>query len=131
MSYHQVIPYGDNVSALEKSLGQIPTQRVIALVPPKHDLGVIAKVATFLSERGIPFETMTSSSESADSLFVALAGLKSRAGENFLMVNVSVGTPLYSHILLAAAMATGVTAFGVFDGEVVFLPVSCSITHGR
>jgi hypothetical protein len=27
-------------------------------------------------------------------------------------------------------MATGVTALGVYDGELTFLPISCSITHG-
>ena len=131
MGYQQVVPYGDNLLALERSLVQIPTRRVVAVIPPHADPSVVARVESFLRERGISFETVAASSKSADSFFVALEDLKSKAGEDLLIVNVSVGRPLYSYILLCAAMATGVTAIGVFDGEVVFLPVSCSITHGR
>ena len=129
--YQLVVPYGDGVAALEKSLVEIPASKVYAITPPNPDPTVVGKVRAFLSGKGIPFEMVEASSDSADSFFVALDKLKARAGPDLPVVNVSVGTALYSHIMLCAAMATGVAALGVFDGEVVFLPVSCSITHGK
>jgi hypothetical protein len=131
VAYQQVVPYGDNVGALEASLGEIPTQKVFALVPPGADAGVLGRVSAFLAGKGIPFEVVEAPSESADSFFLALDRLKSKEGVIAPIVNVSVGNQLYSYIMLCAAMATGVAALGVFDDEVVFLPVSCSITHGK
>ena len=129
--YDLVIPYGDNLDALEVGLDQVPTKKVVLLTPSEVDTKVIGRVRSFLSKRKVACETRRVSTPSADAFFLALAKMKSGVGEGGLIVNVSVGTPLYSHILLCAAMATGVTAFGVFDDELVFLPVSCSITHGR
>jgi len=129
--YDLVIPYGDNLDALGVGLDQVPTKKVVLLTPTEVDSKVMGRVRSFLSKRKVAYETRRVSTPSADAFFLALAKVKSGVGEGNLIVNVSVGTPLYSHILLCAAMATGVTAFGVFDDELVFLPVSCSITHGR
>ena len=131
MSFQQAVPYGDNVRALEQSLPEIPTTGVVAIVSPGLDILVLEKVRSFLTERRISFEVVEASSDSPDAIFSALDALKARAGRDALLVNVSVGTPLHSHLLLCAAMATGVAAFGVYDGKVVFLPISCSISHGR
>lgn len=127
--YCMVVPYGDNVESLAAALKEFPTEKVVALVPARPATAVIDRVRTFLAERKVEFELHTVSGEATDGFFLELEKVKEK--EPNPIVNVSVGKPLYSDILLCAAMATGVTAFGVFDGEFVFLPISCSISHGR
>jgi len=124
-----VVPYGDNVESLAAALKEFPTEKVVALVPAGPAPAKVDRVRRFLAERRVGFELRTVSGEATDGFFLELEKVKEK--EPNPIVNVSVGTPLYSNILLCAAMATGVTAFGVFDGELVFLPISCSISHGR
>ena len=124
-----VVPYGDNVESLAAALKEFPTEKVVALVPAGPAPATVDRVRRFLAERKVGFELRTVSGEATDGFFLELEKVKEK--EPNPIVNVSVGTPLYSNILLCAAMATGVTAFGVFDGELVFLPISCSISHGR
>ena len=128
--YTMVVPFGDDVASLDRAIMELPTGRVIAIIPPNSDSKVTDRVKTFLSSKGIEFETRKVEGESSDSFFLELSRTKAEHGDGSLVVNVSVGTPLYSHILLCAAMATGVTALGVYEGKVTFLPISCSITHG-
>jgi hypothetical protein len=127
--YSMVVPYGGNIDSLAVALKEFPTKKVIALVPARAAPSVIDKVRTFLVERNIKLELREVPDEATDGFFLELERVKQ--GEENPIVNVSVGTPLYSDILLCAAMATGVTAFGIFDGELVFLPISCSISHGK
>ena len=127
--YSMVIPYGDNLESLATALKEFPAKKVIALVPSKADGGVVEKLKRFLLKEGVELELRTVAEEAEDGFFLALAKVKE--SEANPIVNVSVGTSLYSHVLLCAAMATGVTAFGVFDGELIFLPISCSISHGK
>jgi len=124
-----VVPYGDNFESLAAALKEFPTEKVVALVPAGPAPATVDRVRRFLAERKVGFELRTVSGEATDGFFLELEKVKEK--EPNPIVNVSVGTPLYSNILLCAAMATGVTAFGVFDGELVFLPISCSISHGR
>jgi len=124
-----VIPYGDNVDSLAAALKEFPTEKVVALVPARPASAIVDRVRRFLAERQVEFELHAISGEATDGFFLELEKVKEK--EPNPVVNVSVGMPLYSDILLCAAMATGVTAFGVFDGELVFLPISCSISHGR
>jgi actin-like ATPase involved in cell morphogenesis len=123
-----VVPYGDNLEALAIALKEFPAKKVIALVPSNADAKVVEKVKKFLQKEGAELELHTVE-EAVDGFFLALAKVKENEANP--IVNVSVGTSLYSHVLLCAAMATGVTAFGIFDGELVFLPISCSISHGK
>jgi len=123
-----VVPYGDNLEALAIALKEFPAKKVIALVPSNADAKVVEKVKKFLQKEGAELELHTVE-EAVDGFFLALAKVKENEANP--IVNVSVGTSLYSHVLLSAAMATGVTAFGIFDGELVFLPISCSISHGK
>jgi hypothetical protein len=125
-----VVPYGDDVTSLNTVLGELPTGKVIALVPSDFDPKITGKVKSYLSSKGIDFEIRMVSGGSPDSYFLELSKAKAEVGDGNLIVNVSVGSPFYSHVLLLAAMATGVTALGVYDGELTFLPISCSITHG-
>ena len=127
--YCMVVPYGDNVEPLAAALKEFPTEKVIALAPARPSPAVIEKVRAFLAEKNVRLELHTVSDEATDGFFLELEKIKER--EPNPIVNVSVGAPLYSDLLLCAAMATGVTAFGIFDGELVFLPISCSISHGR
>lgn len=127
--YSMVVPYGDNLEPLAESLKEFPSKKVIALVPSRAAQEVVDRLRTFLVERNIKLELHTVLEEATDGFFLELEKVKE--SEANPIVNVSVGTPLYSDILLCAAMATGVTAFGVFDGELVFLPISCSISHGK
>jgi len=124
-----VVPYGEDVESLATAMKEFPTKKVIALVPAKSASAVIDKLRTFLVERNVKLELRIVSDEATDGFFLELEKVKE--SEENPIVNISVGTPLYSDILLCAAMATGVTAFGIFDGELVFLPISCSISHGR
>ncbi|MGA2790725.1 MAG: hypothetical protein ABSF00_08150 [Candidatus Bathyarchaeia archaeon] len=126
--YSMVVPYGDNLEALAIALKEFPAKKVIALVPSNADAKVVEKVKKFLQKEGAELELHTVE-EAVDGFFLALAKVKENEANP--IVNVSVGTSLYSHVLLCAAMATGVTAFGIFDGELVFLPISCSISHGK
>jgi hypothetical protein len=123
-----VVPYGDNLEALAIALKEFPAKKVIALVPSSADAKVVEKVKKFLQKEGAELELHTVE-EAVDGFFLALAKVKENEANP--IVNVSVGTSLYSHVMLCAAMATGVTAFGIFDGELVFLPISCSISHGK
>jgi hypothetical protein len=130
MSYQIAVPYGDNLEALENGLRLLGASEVISVGPPVPDPEVAQKLRDYLSKKGIPFREVKTSSDSADSFFMALAALKSEFGDS-LILNLSVGTTLYSHIMLCAAMASGVAAFLVSGGEVVFMPISCSISHGK
>lgn len=77
------------------------------------------------------FRVWTIAGDSSDLFFKALAEIKhSSEDSGTLIVNISVGRPRYSCVLLCAAMANGVTTLGVFDREIVFLPISCSLSHG-
>ena len=129
--YSMVVPYGADLASLEVALGELATRKVIALVPSDHDPKALERVKSFLSERRVDFEPRVVSGGGADSFFLELARVKAELGDRTLVVNVSVGAPFYSHLLLCAAMAAGVAAFGVYDGVLTFLPISCSITHGR
>ena len=126
--YSMVIPYGENLEALAIALKEFPAKKVIALVPSNADAKVLQKVNNFLQKEGAELELHTVA-EAVDGFFLALAKVKENEANP--IVNVSAGTSLYSHVLLCAAMATGVTAFGIFDGELIFLPISCSISHGK
>ncbi len=131
LRYSMVVPYGDDLGSLEAALTQMPTDKVVALVPSGSNPKATERMRSFLAARGVGFEVRTVAGGSADSFFLELSKAKAEQGDGSLIVNVSVGSPLYSHILLCAAMATGVAAFGVYGGELTFLPISCSITHGK
>ncbi len=126
-----VVPYGDDLTSLDFALSRLPTEKVIALVPSDSDPKMTERVKSILEAKGVGFEARPVAGESADSFFLELAKAKAEKGDRNLVVNVSVGSPFYAHILLCAAMATGVAAFGVYGGELTFLPISCSITHGK
>lgn len=124
-----VVPYGDNLETLAAGLDEFPTKKVIILAPSRTVPSVVDRVRKFLAERNVMVELRTVADEANDGFFLELERVK--VSEQNPIVNVSVGKALYSHILLCAAMASGVTAFGVYDGELVFLPISCSISHGK
>src|SRR5437667_9539953 len=102
--YDLVIPYGDNLDALGVGLVQVPTKKVVLLTPTEVDSKVIGRVRSFLSKRKVAYETRRVSTPSADAFFLALAKVKSGVGEGNLIVNVSVGTRLYEHIMLFASI---------------------------
>jgi hypothetical protein len=127
--YSMIIPYGDDLGSLAIALEQLPSKKVIALVPSNATAQVVETVKKYVHGEGIEFQLYAVADDAPDGFFLALAKVKE--SEENPIVNVSVGTSLYSHVLLCAAMATGVTAVGVFDGQLVFLPISCSISHGK
>jgi len=130
-SYNMIVPYGEGVEALATAVAELPTKKIIAVIPSVVDASSLAWLRKFAKDRGMELEVQSVDTDSADGLFMTLDDIKHRDGVQSLIVNVSVGSPFYGHLMLCAAMATGITAVGVYNRELSFLPISCSISHGK
>lgn len=128
--YHMVLPYGNNIEPIKVAIDNLPLAGATALLPRNPKLFVADEVRLLFSQKGILFEEMRLDTNFVNGFFNAMYELKKRKKNNILVVNVSAGTSPYSYYLLCAAMGAGVMAFATQESEIVFLPVSCSITHG-
>jgi hypothetical protein len=121
---------GDNTGPISVVLESLPMRRVTAIVSPSSD-GGLDQVRALLSQKGIQLQEFRLGTTFVNEFFTALREIKlKQAEEEILVVNVSAGATPYSYYLLCGAMAAGVMAFAVERREIVFLPISCSITHG-
>lgn len=121
-----VAPMGDNMDALFVGIKEFPTEKVI-LISPNRYLNDAEKIKKDLDRFKIPLHIISVKGDSEveiwESVFMAIADIRSSEKNNEILINVATGDRTTRCAATSASFVNGLKAFATSGDKAMMLPV--------